>query len=341
LLDHVRDALRTRQYSLRTETVYVQWIKRFIFFQQKRHPLEMGEAEVGQFLASLACERRVSASTQNQALNALLFLYREVLAKPLGYRDGVVRAKRPQRLPVALTRHEISALLSSLTGAEWLMPMLLYGAGLRLMECVRLRVRDIDFPNRQLLVRGGDGDTARVMPLPALVQEPLRRHLAEVKARYQRDVAAGYGGATLPSGWERQAPQAAKEWAWQFVFPAAKLTRDPRSQLLHRHHRHESVLQKVVKEACRAAGIAKAASCQSLRHSFATHLLEDGYDVRVVQELLGHRDVTTTMQYTHVLNRSDSNIFSPADRLPGAGPKGREQQTQRADNEIDGGLIMR
>jgi integron integrase len=339
-LDHVRAAIRTRHYSVRTEKAYVQWIKRFIFFHQKRHPLEMGEAEVGQFLSNLACERQVSVSTQNQALNALLFLYREVLEKPLSYSNGVVRAKRPQRLPVVLTRHEVSDMLRALIGPEWLMTMLLYGAGLRLMECVRLRVHDIDFPNRRLVVRGGNGDKDRVLPLPAVAQEPLRRHLEAVQTRYQRDVAVGRGEATLPQAWERQAPRAAKEWEWQFVFPASKLTRDPRSQLLRRHHLHESVLQKAVKEAGRAAGIAKDPSCQSLRHSFATHLLEDGYDLRVVQELLGHRDITTTMRYTHMLNRNGGGVFSPADRLPGAKPRGEEQQAQRADIEIGSGLIL-
>jgi integrase len=220
------------------------------------------------------------------------------------------------------------------------MTLLLYGAGLRLMECLRLRVQDIDFANNQIMVRGGRGEKDRVLPLPAVAQEPLRRHLAEVKVRYQRDIAAGRGGATLPAVVARQDPRAAKAWEWQFVFPASKLTRDPRSQLLCRHHLHESVLQKVVKEACRAAGIVKAASCQSLRHSFATHLLEEGYDVRIVQALLGHRDVTTTMRYIHVFNRGGS-VFSPADRLPATKPKGRERQEQRADIGIGGGLILR
>lgn len=316
LLEQVREALRARQYSVRTENVYVQWIKRFIFFHGKRHPLEMGELEVGQFLSNLASEQQVSASTQNQALNALLFLYREVLEKPLRYRNGVVRAKRPHRLPVVLTRHEVSDILGVLASGEWLMTMLLYGAGLRLMECVRLRTQDLDFTSQQLVVHGSKGNNDRVLPLPAVVQEPLQRHLAEVQKLHQRDVVAGYSGATLPSVVERQTPQVAKTWAWQFVFPASKLTRDPRSRLLRRHHLHESVLQKVVKDACRAVGITKAASCQSLRHSFAVHLLEDGYDLRVVQELLGHRDVTTTMRYTHVLNRAGGGVFSPADRLP-------------------------
>ncbi len=315
LLDQVRAAIRTRHYSLRTEKAYIHWIKRFIFFHKKRHPLEMGEGEVGQFLSSLATEAHVSASTQNQALNALLFLYREVLEKPLGYINGVVRAKRPSRLPVVLTRPEVRAILGALNGSEWLMAMLLYGAGLRLMDCLRLRVQDIDFLSNQIVVRDGKGEKDRVTMLPAAVQEPLRRHLEEVKTQYQRDVENGRGGASLPYALERKYPTAAKEWAWQFVFPAAKLSTDPRSGKLRRHHLHESVLQKVVKEASRQAELSKHAGCHTLRHSFATHLLEDGYDIRTVQELLGHKDVSTTMIYTHVLNRGGRGVCSPADKL--------------------------
>lgn len=315
LLDQVRAAIRTRHYSLRTEKAYIHWIKRFIFFHKKRHPLDMGEGEVGQFLSSLATEAHVSASTQNQALNALLFLYREVLEKPLGYINGVVRAKRPSRLPVVLTRPEVRAILSALNGSEWLMAMLLYGAGLRLMDCLRLRVQDIDFLSNQIVVRDGKGEKDRVTMLPAAVQEPLRRHLEEVKTQYQRDVENGRGGASLPYALERKYPTAAKEWAWQFVFPAAKLSTDPRSGKLRRHHLHESVLQKVVKEASRQAELSKHAGCHTLRHSFATHLLEDGYDIRTVQELLGHKDVSTTMIYTHVLNRGGRGVCSPADKL--------------------------
>jgi len=315
LLDQVRAAIRTRHYSYRTEKAYVGWIKRFIFFHNKRHPLEMGEAEVGQFLSNLATEAHVSASTQNQALNALLFLYRAVLEKPLGYLNGVVRAKRPSRLPVVLTRQEVRALVDGLAGPEWLMAMLLYGAGLRLMECLRLRVKDIDFASNQIVVRAGKGDKDRVTLLPAAVQEPLRRHLEEVKTQYRRDLENGQGGASLPNALEKKYPNAAKEWGWQFVFPAAKLSTDPRSGMIRRHHLHETVLQKAVKEACRKAGLTKHAGCHTFRHSFATHLLEDGYDIRTVQELLGHQDVSTTMLYTHVLNRGGRGVFSPADRL--------------------------
>jgi integron integrase len=229
LLDQIREAIRIRHYSLRTEKAYVQWTKRFIFFHGKRHPLEMSEAEIAQFLSSLASEGHVSASTQNQALNALLFLYREVLEKPIGYINGVVRAKRPTRLPVVLTRQEVRAILGVLSGPEWLMAMLLYGAGLRLMECLRLRVQDIDFPSNQIVVRAGKGDKDRVTMLPAAVQEPLRRHLEEVKTQYRRDLENGQGGASLPNALERKYPNAAKEWGWQFVFPASKLSTDPRS----------------------------------------------------------------------------------------------------------------
>lgn len=315
LLDQVRAAIRVRHYSLRTEKAYVQWIKRFIFFHGKRHPLEMGEAEIGQFLSSLATAAHVSASTQNQALNALLFLYREVLEKPIGYVNGVVRAKRPGRLPVVLTRQEVRVLFGCLEGTEWLMATLLYGAGLRLMECLRLRVQDVDFFSNQITVRAGKGDKDRVTVLPAAVLEPLRKHLEKVKYQYRRDMEQGLGGASLPNALEKKYPNAPKEWGWQFVFPASKLSMDPRSGKMRRHHLHESVLQKAVKEACRQAGLSKHAGCHTFRHSFATHLLEDGYDIRTVQELLGHSDVRTTMIYTHVLNRGGRGVFSPADRL--------------------------
>ena len=311
----MRKAIRTRHYSLRTEKAYIQWIKRFIFFHKKRHPLDMSEGEIAQFLSSLASENHVSASTQNQALNALLFLYRQVLEKPIGYINGVVRAKRPGRLPIVLTRQEVRAILGFLNGPEWLMAMLLYGAGLRLMECLRLRVQDIDFQSNQIVVRGGKGDKDRITMLPAAVQEPLRRHLEEVKTQYRQDLENGQGGVSLPNALGKKYPSAAKEWGWQFVFPASKLSTDPRSGLIRRHHLHETVLQKAVKDACRKAGLTKHAGCHTFRHSFATHLLEDGYDVRTVQELLGHRDVNTTMTYTHVLNRGGRGVYSPADRL--------------------------
>jgi len=315
LLDQVRQAIRARHYSYRTEKAYVGWMKRYIFFHNKRHPADMGEAEIAQFLSSLADDARVSASTQNQALNALLFLYREVLDKDIGYVHGVVRARRPTRLPVVLTRQEVKAILSLLTGTDWIMATLLYGAGLRLMECMRLRVKDVDFASNQIVVRSGKGNKDRVTMLPGSVKEPLRRHLEAVRTQYRRDLENGYGGVSLPYALERKYPNAAKEWGWQWVFPASKLYIDRQSGAKKKHHLHESVLQRAVKDAARKAGISKPATCHTFRHSFATHLLEDGYDIRTVQELLGHKDVSTTMIYTHVLNRGGRGVHSPADRL--------------------------
>lgn len=315
LLDQVRLAIRARHYSPRTEETYVGWIKRFIFFHNKRHPAEMGEAEIGQFLSSLASESHVSASTQNQALNALLFLYREVLRKEIGYVNGVVRAKRPKRLPVVLTRQEVRSIVGLLSGPEWIMGMLLYGAGLRLMECLRLRVKDVDFSRGEILVRSGKGDKDRITMLPAAVNEPLHRHLESVRKQYETDLKSGYSGVSLPDALERKYPNAGKEWSWQWVFPASSLYIDRQSGLRKRHHLHESVLQKAVRNAALKAGLSKPASPHTFRHSFATHLLEDGYDIRTIQELLGHRDVSTTMIYTHVLNRGGRGVNSPADRL--------------------------
>lgn len=324
LLDRVRHAIRARHYSSRTEKAYIAWIKRFIFFHNKRHPADMGEAEIAQFLSSLAVNARVSASTQNQALNALLFLYREVLDRQIGLLQGVVRAKRPKRLPVVLTKDEVRLLLGRLQGTPWLMAMLLYGAGLRLMECCRLRVKDIDFARNQIVVRGGKGDRDRYTMLPAAVKEPLRRHLQAVKRRHEEDLKKGLGRVALPDALERKYPNAGKEWAWQWVFPATAHFVDRITREKRRHHLHESVVQRAVKEARLKAGISKPATCHTLRHSFATHLLEDGYDIRTVQELLGHQDVETTMIYTHVLNRGGRGVRSPADGLacapePGTG----------------------
>jgi integron integrase len=315
LLEQVRQAIRTRHYSYMTEKAYVGWIKRFIFFHNKRHPAEMGEAEIAQFLSALAQERHVSASTQNQALNALLFLYHEILGKEIGYIGGVVRAKRPIRLPVVLSRQEVKAILSSLSGIEWIMVTLLYGAGLRLMECMRLRVKDIDLTVNQITVRSGKGDKDRRTMLPLSVKDALHKHLKWVRARYKRDLESGFDGVSLPYALERKYPNAAKEWGWQWVFPASKLYVDRVTGAKKKHHLHESVLQKTVKDAVRNTGISKPAMCHTFRHSFATHLLEDGYDIRTVQELLGHKDVSTTMVYTHVLNRGGRGISSPADRL--------------------------
>lgn len=315
LLDQVRQAIRTRHYSYRTEKAYVHWIKRYIFFHNKRHPIEMGEAEIARFLSSLASDSHVSASTQNQALNALLFVYREVLNKDVGYVNGVIRAKRPHRLPVVLTRQEVRSILGVLNGSDWLMAMLLYGAGLRLMECLRLRVKDIDFTSNQIVVRAGKGDKDRHTMLPTAVKEPLAKHLEVIRRQHQRDLERGLGRVTLPNALERKYPNARKEWGWQWVFPATSHFTDRATGERRRHHLHESVLQKAVKESVQKAGVPKPASPHTFRHSFATHLLEDGYDIRTVQELLGHRDVSTTMIYTHVLNRGGKGVFSPADRL--------------------------
>lgn len=315
LLEQIRRAIQTRHYSHKTEEAYVGWIRRFILFHSRRHPAEMGEKQIGQFLSSLAREARVSASTQNQALNALLFLYHEVLRKEIGYVDGVVRAKRPHRLPVVLTREEVKVLLNHLEGTEWLMATILYGAGLRLMECCRLRVKDIDFSRNHIVVRSGKGNKDRHTMLPGVVKEPLAKHLDLGRRQHQRDLEQGLGRVALPNALDRKYPHAGKEWAWQWVFPASKYYAHPLTGGRYRHHLHESVLQKAVKEAAREAGIPKPATCHTLRHSFATHLLEDGYDIRTVQELLGHRDVSTTMIYTHVLNRGGQGVYSPVDKL--------------------------
>jgi integron integrase len=315
LLDRVRAALRARHYSGRTEASYVAWIRRYIIFHDKRHPSEMGAPEVTAFLTSLAVDGQVAASTQNQALSALLFLYRDVLEIDLPWLDEVVRAKRPARLPVVLSRDEVRALLQRLDGVTRLMACLLYGAGLRVLECCRLRVQDVDFAANHIVVRGGKGDKDRVTMLPAVVKSDLDRHLATVRAQHRDDLTAGAGWVALPTALHRKYPHAGREWVWQWVFPATRFYRDRLTGQVRRHHLHESVLQRAVKDAVRRAGIAKRASPHTLRHSFATHLLEDGHDIRTVQELLGHRDVTTTMIYTHVLNRGPAAVRSPADRM--------------------------
>ena len=322
LLDRVRDAIRTRHYSYRTEEAYVGWIRRFIFFHHKRHPAEMGKAEIEAFLTALAVKRNVSASTQNQALAALLFLYKDVLEVDPGWLDDVVRAKRPQRLPVVLTQAEVGALLAALEGVRWILAMLLYGAGLRLKECLRLRVKDIDFTRNEIVVREGKGNKDRVTMLPASVKEALAIHLARVRRRHEADLRAGLGRVALPDALARKYPNADREWGWQWVFPAARICRDPRFGAPQRYHLHESVPQRAMHEAARRAGLTKPVGPHTMRHSFATHLLEAGYDIRTVQELLGHRDVKTTMIYTHVLNRGGQGVQSPADRLLDA-PLGR------------------
>ena len=315
LLDRVREVLRLHHYSPRTEKAYVHWIRRYILFHGKRHPAEMGADEVTRFLSSLATESKVSASTQNQALSALLFLYGDVLRVDLPWLNEVVRAKRPERLPVVLSGEEVARLLSQLVGVTRLMAALLYGSGLRLLECCRLRVKDMEFGRHQIIVRQGKGDKDRVTLLPAAVVPELSRHLEWVERQYRRDLEKGAVWVELPLALSRKYPNAGREWAWQWVFPPTRTYVCRESGQRRRHHLHESVLQREVKEAVRRAGIPKPASCHSLRHSFATHLLEDGYDIRTVQELLGHKDVSTTMIYTHVLNRGPAAVRSPFDRL--------------------------
>lgn len=313
LLDQVRLAIRARHYSWRTERSYVAWVRRFILFNGKRHPAEMGEREVTAFLSALAVEGRVSASTQNQALSAIVFLYRHVLGVELEWMSGIVKAKRPVRLPTVLTREEVHAVLGELHGVPWLMASLMYGAGLRLLECARLRVKDIDFSRFEVTVRDGKGCKDRLTMLPVSLRDPLMAHLERVRRLHQRDLKRGLGSVELPTAIARKHPRATFEWAWQWVFPATRFYRDPRSGRYRRHHLHESVMQRAMKDAVRAAGVAKPASCHTLRHSFATHLLEAGYDIRTIQELLGHSDVSTTMIYTHVVNRGGQGVRSPLD----------------------------
>jgi integron integrase len=307
--------LRARHGSRRTEKAYVGWIRRYILFHGKRHPSDMGAAEVTQFLSALAVQRNVAASTQNQALSALLFLYREVLGQELPWLDEIVRAKQPARIPVVLSRGEVHAILGALDGPVRLLALLLYGSGLRLLEALRLRVKDVDFARNQITVRGGKGDRDRVTMLPAAVSIDLTKHLETVHEQHEADLRAGAGWVELPWALARKYPHAGREWGWQWVFPATRTYLHRETGQRRRHHLHESVLQRAVKAAVRSNGIAKRATCHTFRHSFATHLLEDGSDIRTVQELLGHRDVTTTMIYTHVLNRGPAGVRSPADRL--------------------------
>ena len=315
LLVRVSIALRLRHYSRRTEKAYVHWIRRFILANGKRHPEQMGEVEVTRFLSSLATEGAVSASTQNQALAAILFLYRDVLEKNLPWLDNLVRAKRPARLPVCLTPDEVAAVLRYMTGTPRLMAMLIYGAGLRLLECARLRVKDLDFANHQIVVRSGKGDKDRVTILPLALAQELQRHLVEVRVQHQEDLAAGAGWVEMPDALARKYPNAGREWAWQWVFPATRTYFDSETGQRRRHHLHETVLQRAVREAALRAGITKRVSTHTLRHSFATHLLEAGYDIRTLQELLGHKDLRTTMLYTHVLKLGPGAVRSPIDRL--------------------------
>jgi integron integrase len=313
LLDQVRDKIRLKHYSLRTEQTYVDWIKRFVLFHQKRHPAEMGAAEVEAFLTHLAVEGNVAASTQNQAKAAVLFLYRQVLNQELPWLENVEQAKTSRRLPVVLTVNETRALLDRLKGVHRLQANLLYGTGMRLMEAMRLRVKDIDFERKEILIRDGKGAKDRVTMLPVTLADLLQRHLQTVKTLHDADLQAGYGNVYLPNALERKYPNASREWAWQYLFPATQVSVDPRSGITRRHHLDEKGLQRAMKQAVRDSGLVKPATPHTLRHSFATHLLDSGYDIRTVQELLGHSDVSTTMIYTHVLNKGGRGVRSPLD----------------------------
>lgn len=311
--DQLRAALRSRHYSIRTERVYLQWVERFLKFHDYRLPETMGRPEVEGFLSHLAVVNNVAAATQNQALAAILFLYRELLKFDLPWLDEVVRAKKPQRLPTVLSRDEVRTVLARLDGQLALMAALLYGTGLRLMECVRLRVKDVDFAYRQITVRDGKGAKDRVTMLPDSLVGRLQHHLAEVRILHEHDVASGLGDVYLPYALARKYPSSGRTWAWQYVFPASRSSPDPRSERIGRHHIDPKSLQRAVAKAVHDSGLAKHASCHTFRHSFATHLLESGYDIRTVQELLGHKDVSTTQIYTHVLNRGGRGVRSPLD----------------------------
>ena len=315
LLDRLCEALRVRHYSRRTEQTYCHWVKRFIFFHDKRHPQEMAEPEINAYLTHLAVKERGSASTQNQALSALLFLYRYVLGREIGDLGKVIRARKPQHIPVVMTREEVKAVLANLVGDKWLMASLMYGAGLRLLECLRLRVQDIDFARNEILIRDGKGAKDRITMLPETVKRRLQDHLKMVKALHERDLADGWGRVQMPTALDRKYPSAPKDWRWQWVFPQENRWLNPQTKEQGRHHVDESLVQKAVRAAVSRAGLTKRATCYTFRHSFATHLLEGGYDIRTVQELLGHNDVKTTMIYTHVLNRGPAGVRSPVDGL--------------------------
>jgi integron integrase len=328
LLDRVRHAIRARHYSLRTEEAYVAWIRRYILFHGKRHPMEMGEDEINVFLTSLAVDGPVSASTQTQALSALLFLYRCVLEKPLPRADAIIRAKRPGRLPTVFTRNEVRRIFGRMHGSSKLVATLLYGTGMRLLECLRLRVKDLEFGNNRILVRDTKGGRDRVVPFPIVSRAELPSWLSRVRRLHRHDLAEGFGSVYLPDSIALKYPGAEREWGWQYVFPAEQRSRDPRAadgpfgcrsaagyQPERRHHLHETGIQRAVRQAVVDVGITRRVSCHTFRHSFATHLLEEGYDIRTIQELLGHRDVKTTMIYTHVLNRGGRGVRSPADIL--------------------------
>lgn len=320
LMEQVRYALRAHRYSLRTEQSYMQWIKRYIFFHNKRHPQEMDATHIASFLSYLAVEKHVSASTQNQALSALLFLYKKVLNIEPEWIDDVIRAKRPARLPVVLDRESVSLLLNNLTGVHQLMAKLLYGTGMRLMEVIRLRVKDVDFSYSQIYIRSGKGNKDRVTVLPSSLVEPLNMQLTYSRTLYDLDRVENSPGVEMPDALERKYPNASKEWAWHWVFPSKNHSQDPRSKIIRRHHIYEKNLQRGIKKAARACGLSTMVNTHTLRHCFATHLLEDGYDIRTLQQLLGHKDVKTTMIYTHVMKKGAMGVRSPMDSLNSATP---------------------
>lgn len=313
LLDQLRDRIRIKHYSIRTETQYVQWVRRYILFHGKQHPRELGPPAVEAFLTHLAVDGKVAAATQNQALSALLFLYREVLGIDLPWMNDVTRAKRSRRLPVVLTREEVRVVLAEMEGVHGLLVRLLYGSGMRLMEAIRLRVKDVEFSRNEILVRDGKGAKDRVTMLPESIKTDLQTHLVKRRALYEQDKAVGRASVYLPDALARKYPNAPTEWGWQYVFPSGSYSIDPRSGEERRHHLGEKLLQRAMKRAVQAAGLAKPATPHTLRHSFATHLLERGQDIRTIQELLGHKDVATTMVYTHVLNKGGKGVASPLD----------------------------
>jgi integron integrase len=317
LLDQVSEVMRLRHYSIRTESSYIGWIKRFCIFHNMKHPVKMGIPEIEAFLSHLATDKKIGRSTQNQAFNALLFLYKQVLKIPLDQPINALRARRRQRVPVVMTREETRRVLESMSGQMKMMAQLMYGSGLRLMECVRLRVQDLDFSADQLTVRSGKGDKDRRTMLPVEIQPELSEHLKWVKIIHDRDLADGYGRVYLPPALDRKYPSAGKQWIWQYVFPATSRSRDPRSGEIRRHHIHPSAFQKSLKKAVQMAGLTKRVTSHTFRHSFATHLLANGYDIRTIQDLLGHADVSTTMIYTHVLNKGGRGVRSPLDSLEG------------------------
>jgi integron integrase len=315
LMDQMRNALRSRHYSRRTEQAYCLWVRRFIYFHDKRHPATLAEPEINAFLTHLAVTEKVSASTQTQALSALLFLYRNVLGQPVGDLGDLIRARKSRSLPVVLTRDEVRAVLAHLDGDRWLMASLLYGSGLRLMECLRLRVQDVDLARNEVTVRDGKGGKDRVTMLPLSAKPALQEQLRRARLVHQRDLAEGWGRVELPSALDRKYPNAATDWRWQWIFPQERRWKNTKTGQQGRHHVHETIVQRAMKEAVSKAGLTKHAGCHTMRHSFATHLLESGHDIRTIQELLGHKDVSTTMIYTHVLNKGGLGVPSPADGL--------------------------